>query len=228
MKTGLRREVQRLLYGLLLFIFTINTANSQSYKVRLAMIGNSITYGANLANPATESYPNQLSNLLSDIYGDTCVVGNYGVSARTMMKSAETPIWNELLFANAIKSVPDICLILLGTNDSKPYRWDAWGSEFLGDYLSMIDTFQFRNPNTKFIVCYPPPIWKEHNYGTTFDTKHNDSILVTNIIPAIDTVVQQTGAILMDFHTPFVDSVQLFPDYLHPSGRCRIGLCFLL
>lgn len=81
----------------------------------------------------------------------------------------------------------------------------------------MIDTFKFRNPYTQFIVCYPPPIWEGHPYGTTFENSHNDSILMTKIIPAIDTVVTETGAILIDFHTPFVDSIQYFPDKLHPN-----------
>ena len=180
-------------------------------------MGNSITYGAGLAIPATQCYPAQLSQMLAEIYGDTCEIKNYGVSARTMMRSAELPLWNESLFVSALKYVPDICLILLGTNDSKPYRWDAWGDEFRDDYLAMIDTFRFRNPYTKFIVCYPPPIWEGHPYGTTFSDSHNDSILVNCIIPEIDTVAKRTGAILIDFHTPFVDSMNLFPDKLHPD-----------
>ena len=205
-----------LLTPIFLCLLTI-PVHSQAYKVRMAMVGNSITYGATLSNPATESYPAQLSQMLSTVYGDTVDIQNYGVSGRTMMRSAENPIWIENAFKNALLSVPDICLIMLGTNDSKPYRWASWGDEFLDDYLTMIDTFQFRNPDTKFIVCYPPPIWPQHEYGTTFDDKHNDSILVTDIVPLIDTVVKRTGAVLIDFHTPFKDSVLLFPDYLHPN-----------
>lgn len=219
MKTDTTRELtQKLLFSLLVFTFMINNANSQAYKVRMAMMGNSITYGANLSSPATECYPAQLGLLLEGIYGDTCEIKNYGVSGRTMMRSSESPLWNESEFLSALKYVPDICLIFLGTNDSKPYRWDAWGDEFLGDYFAMIDTFKFRNPNTRFIACYPTPIWEGHPYGTTFSDSHNDSIVVNHIIPAIDTVVEETGAILIDLHTPFVDSLQLFPDKLHPNA----------
>ncbi|WP_258104214.1 GDSL-type esterase/lipase family protein [Marinoscillum sp. MHG1-6] len=192
-------------------------ANAQQYKVRMALIGNSITYGAGLDNPATENYGAQLGALLATSFNDTVEIMNYGVSAHTMMRSAELPIWNRDEFKNALEYVPDICLILLGTNDSKPYRWEAWGDEFLGDYLAMIDTFQFRNPNTKFIVCYPPPIWEGHPYGTTFDNSHNDSIVVDQIIPLIDLVAEQTGATKIDLHALLEDRLDLFPDKLHPN-----------
>lgn len=195
------------------------TENSQSHKVRIATVGNSITYGALLSRPAIESYPAQLNNMLAELYGDTVEVSNFSVSGRTMMRSAEDPIWVESQFSRALKFVPDICLILLGTNDTKPYRWESWGNEFLGDYQAMIDTFKYRNPNTKFIVCYPPPIWDGHTYGNTYATRHNDTVLVNKVLPAIDTIVQNNDAILIDFHTPFIDSVQLFPDFLHPSAQ---------
>lgn len=205
---------------LFLFVFLVVSGArvfSQSYQVRIATVGNSITYGAELDSPATECYPAQLQQLLAAVYGDTCLVQNFSVSARTMMRSSELPLWNEPEFMNALEYVPDICLILLGTNDSKPYRWEAWGDEFLSDYLAMIDTFKFRNPNTRFIVGDPPPIWPGHPYGSTFSERHNDSILVNYIIPLIDTVAERTGAMRIDFHTPFVDSIDLFPDQLHPD-----------
>ena len=220
MKKWIQRALYlNVLYSVFVLCLYFNPVYSQSYKVRIAMMGNSITYGAQLDNPSTECYPAQLSDMLSAIYGDTCEIMNYGVSGRTMMRSAENPLWNESQFMDALQYVPDICLILLGTNDSKPYRWDEWGDEFLDDYLAMIDTFKFRNPNTKFIACYPPPIWEGHPYGTTFENSHNDSIVINCVIPAIDTVVEQTGAILIDFHTPFVDSLDLFPDKLHPNAE---------
>lgn len=146
------------IYGLKVFFagillsLILHPAKSQEYKVRIAMVGNSITYGAKLDNPAEESYPAQLSLMLSEVYGDTCEIMNCGVSACTLMRSAENPLWDQAAFTNGLKFVPDICLIALGTNDTKPYRWDAWGDEFLDDYRAMIDTFKFRNQNTKFIV----------------------------------------------------------------------------
>jgi acyl-CoA thioesterase I len=218
----------KFLFTGILITFLINSTFSQAYKVRMVMIGNSITFGATLTAPATESYPGQLKTMLSSVYGDTVEIKNYGVSARTMLKNADNPYWKEPYFKTALKYVPDIVLICLGTNDSRPFIWDAWGSEYLADYQSMIDTFRYRNPDTKFIVCKPTPIWAGHIYGTNFSNSHNDSVLVNQIIPLIDTVAKRNGAILMDFHTPFTDSLQLFPDKLHPNAEGQKQIASLL
>jgi lysophospholipase L1-like esterase len=202
----------------LLALITAGSAFSQEkHQVRMAMVGNSITYGAGLPDPSLDCYPTQLDSMLRGIYGDTVLIRNYGVSGRTMLRATDYPIWNESAFRNALEFVPDICLILLGTNDSKPERWVQWGDVFFDDYMAMIDTFRFRNPNTQFILCYPPPIWEGHPYGTTYDNSHNDSVVVNHLIPLIDSVADAIGALRIDFHTPFVDSLQYFPDKLHPD-----------
>ena len=47
-------------------------------------------------------------------------VGNFGVSARTMLKNDDMPYWNEQSYTNSKTYLPDIVLIELGTNDAKP------------------------------------------------------------------------------------------------------------
>ncbi len=201
-----------------LIVVSMGLAFSQEkHQVRVAMVGNSITYGAGLPNPSLECYPTQLDSMLSQIYGDTVLIRNYGVSGRTMIRENANPIWNESAFRNALEFVPDICLIALGTNDTKPGPWSELGDQFFTDYMAMIDTFRFRNPDTRFIVCLPPPIWDGHPFGSTFETRHNDSVLVNHLFPLIDSVADATGSLLIDWHTPFVDSIQLFPDQLHPG-----------
>ena len=46
-----------------------------------------------------------------------------------------------------------------------------------------------------------------------------DSVIVNAIIPLIDSVAKVTGAAIMDYHTPFLDSAKLFPDYIHPNAE---------
>lgn len=192
-------------------LLTFSAAGQESYQVRMAMIGNSITYGSGLPSPGTQNFAAQLDNLLSNTYGDTVDVRNYGVSGRTLLRDTDKSIWKEFKFRQALEFVPDVCVILLGTNDSKPDYWSAYGTNFLNDYLHLIDTFQFRNPNTTFIVCYPPPIFPDAPYD------HSNTTLENEIIPLIDSVVTLTGAQLVDFHYAFADSVHLFPDKLHPD-----------
>jgi acyl-CoA thioesterase I len=185
-------------------------AFTQSYQVRIGCFGNSITFGQSLLNPATDSYPGQLQSQLQKVYGDTCLVENFGVPGADMLKKGDMPIWGQPRFWEGFQYAPDILLIMLGTNDSKSQNWDYYADEFYGDYISMIDTFLYRNPNTKLILCYPPPAFSE-SLGV------RDSVIVHGVIPTIDSVLKKYDGLLVDFHTPLVDSVVLFPDKVHPN-----------
>jgi hypothetical protein len=46
-----------------------------------------------------------------------------------------------------------------------------------------------------------------------------DSVIANGVIPAVNQVVDSTGADLIDFYSPLVDSVDLFPDKIHPSAE---------
>ena len=189
--------------------FAIN-CYSQEHQVRIGFFGNSLSVGWHLPNPSEECYPAQLDDMLTGIYGDTVVVKIFAVSGRTMLKKGDHPIWDEKLFAEGWAYAPDICFILLGSNDTKPQNWNNYGNEFFDDYLSMIDTFKIRNPRTKFIVSYPPRVF-ETTYGIS------DFVIVNGVIPAIDSIIKVRDAILMDFYHLLYDSAALFPDNVHPS-----------
>jgi acyl-CoA thioesterase-1 len=196
----------------MLLTITVLSANSQDYHVRIGFIGNSITFGVTLTNPKTECYPAQLGHMLQEKYGDTCILGNFAITTRTMLKHGDFPIWNDVEFRDAWKFAPEILLICLGTNDSKPQNWDLYGHEFYDDYKSMIDTFRIRNPHVQFLVCHPAPAYREV-WGI------RDSVIRNGVIPAIDSILDYSGATLVDFYTPLIDSVSLFPDYIHPNFR---------
>lgn len=199
-----------LLVAVLLWALPASFCKAQDYQVRIGFIGNSITAGTGLANPARDSYPSQFAQLMTAAFGDTCVVGNFGVSGRTMLKNGDFPIWKEASFTKARQFAPDIVFIVLGTNDTKPYNWDDHKGEFIGDYLSMIDTFKVRNPNTRFIICYPPPA-----FAVAYDIR--DSVILNGVIPAIDEILKKREAYLLDFYHPLLGSVSLFPDKIHPN-----------
>jgi acyl-CoA thioesterase-1 len=186
------------------------SAYSQGYHVRIGIIGNSITEGSGLTDPETQSYPAQLAPMLEEIYGDTCIVQNFGITTTTMLKNGNVSYWNSVQFEDYMEYAAEICIILLGTNDTKPVNWDEHGDEFIGDYLSMIDTIKTRNPHTKFFVGYPPPAFE-----IVYDIR--DSVILNGVIPAVDSVVAVTGAELIDFYHPLLDSVSLFDDKIHPN-----------
>ncbi len=202
--------MKKLYYSVLLLAVITFNLFSQDYHVRIGFIGNSITYGAGLPDPANQSYPAQLKAMLQEKFGDTCIVANYGISSRTMLKKGDYPFWNDKQFKDCWLFAPEILFICLGTNDSKPQNWDLYGNEYYNDYKSMIDTFRLRNPFTRFMVCYPPPA-----YDIVWGIR--DSVIVNGVMPAVDSIASYAGAVLVDFYHPLIDSVHLFPDKIHPD-----------
>ena len=84
-----------------------------SDTIRIACIGNSITYGARLANPAEGLYPAVLQHLFD---ANIITVKNFGISGSTMIRFGKPNVWQEL---DKIKSyLPNVVIIILGTNET--------------------------------------------------------------------------------------------------------------
>ena len=73
-----------LIYFLLLFLsIVLFDANGQNKDlVKIACVGNSITYGSDISNRENNVYPVQFQNILGDHY----LLKNFGVSGKTLLK----------------------------------------------------------------------------------------------------------------------------------------------
>jgi sialate O-acetylesterase len=77
----------------LLFFFCGIYSFSQK-TIKIACIGNSVTYGLTHKNPQPTSYPSQLQNLL----GEKFQVKNFGVSSTTLLKKGHKPYYKGSCF----------------------------------------------------------------------------------------------------------------------------------
>lgn len=177
-------------------------------KTRVACIGNSITYGMMLADPATESYPARLQQMLGDGYE----VGNFGKSGATLLRHGHRPYIAQEEWAKAKAFKGDIAVIHLGVNDTDPRNWPYYRDEFVSDYLALIDTLRQENPKCRIIIALLSPITHNHprfESGTQQWQKE--------IQEAIKTVARVGKAQLIDFHKPLYAYPQLIPDAVHPN-----------
>src|SRR3954451_2825248 len=86
-------------------------AAAPAAKIKVACVGDSITYGSGLKDRAKESYPVVLQGLLGDKYE----VRNFGVSGATLLKKGDKPYDKEKAYPQALDFRPDIVVIKLGT-----------------------------------------------------------------------------------------------------------------
>lgn len=179
----------------------------QEPVIRVACIGNSVTYGAGVAGRETNSYPAVLQRMLGDSYS----VGNFGRSGATLLKKGFRPYCLTEEFVAALAFRPDIAVIHLGLNDTDPRAWPEYGDEFISDYLWLIDTL--RSVGTReFYIARLSPIFNGHK---RFRAGTRD--WYWQIQERIEEVARLSGATLIDFYSPLKDRPDLLPDNLHPD-----------
>lgn len=176
--------------------------------VRVACIGNSITDGFGIDMASQRGYPAQLQQLLGDGYH----VKNFGVSGRTMLNKGDLPYQNELAWRDALAFRPDIVIIKLGTNDSKPENWQ-YNKGFKDDLQQMVDALQANKNNPRILLCTPIPAFKP-----TWNI--NDSVIVHGITPVINKVAKKNKLQVIDLHTLYAnDGDKMIDDGIHPDAK---------
>jgi len=181
------------------------STHSNTEKLRVACIGDSITEGTGLSNPSQDSYPVQLSSML----GTGWEVGNFGKKSATVLKSGTTPYWNTSKYVPSHDYNPDIVIIMLGTNDAKPINW-ASKSQFIGNYNELIQTYKNLLSQPRVYICYPPPVYSEVA-GIT------DARIKNEVIPKIAQIASSNGVEVIDIYTALSEKKSLFPDKVHPN-----------
>ena len=68
-------------------LFCVACIFSFSQPIKIACIGNSVTYGYGHTNPAITSYPAQLQKL----FGEKYLVKNFGYSGATLLRKGHNP-----------------------------------------------------------------------------------------------------------------------------------------
>jgi len=182
-------------------------ADADGGKIKVACVGDSITYGAGIDKRDINAYPAKLQTYLGAGYE----VRNYGSSGCTMLKKGDVPYWAQELFNDALKSAPDIVIILLGTNDSKPQNW-KFKDEFEANGTEMIRTFRDLPSKPRVIVCTPPPVFKAEQWGI------RRAVVKDEIIPGVQRISTATGCEVVDLYTPLVGRSKWFPDTVHPNA----------
>lgn len=187
-------------------IFFLSSLIALGAKTKVACVGDSITFGAGISDRAKNSYPAQLGVLLGNEYE----VRNYGVSARTMLSKGDHPYMKEKAYRDSLAFLPDVVIIKLGTNDSKPKNWEH-KADFVKDTKALVQIYKSLDSKPRIILCKPVPV---------FQTKWgiNEITLRGEMGKMLESVAMSEQVELIDLHMPLRGHAKHFPDSIHPNA----------
>lgn len=178
--------------------------------VKVACVGNSITYGSGIADREKDSYPVKLQQMLGDKY----LVDNFGKPGATLLNKGHRPYMQQKEFKDALAFAGDIVVIHLGINDTDPRNWPNYRDYFINDYRALIDSFRVVNPQCRVLIARLTPIADRHPRFESGTRDWHDEIQL-----AIENIAKYANVQLIDFHEPLYPYPYLLPDAVHPNAE---------
>lgn len=194
---------------LLLCLLLCTTAYAQK-KIKVACVGNSVTYGAGIDNREVNSYPAQLQRMLGEDYE----VMNFGKSGATLLNKGHRPYREQEEYKAALDFAGDLIVIHLGLNDTDPRNWPNYRDNFVADYLSLIESFRKVNPACKIWICRMTPISHRH---PRFKSGTRDWYWMEQA--TIEEIASLGNTGLIDLQAGLYNRPDLLPDALHPTAE---------
>ncbi len=189
-------------------------------QIRVACVGDSVTYGFGIPRFKANCYPAALQKLLGDGY----CVNNYGYSGRTACLMGDRPYRVETLCTKSRAFAPDIVVILLGANDSKPFNWDTevagmnvYPEQFEADLKELVSVYQELPSQPEVYVATPLPAYADNSGTVRYDIR--PEVITDEILPIVERVAEETAAPLIDLYSVFEGKTGLYSDGLHPTAE---------
>ncbi len=180
-------------------------------QIRVACVGDSITYGVQVKNWIRSAYPSVLGKLLGSDY----CVENFGYSGRTALSDGDKPYIKYRLYKKSIAFKPDIVIIMLGTNDTKEWNWKG-RDRYIRDYSRLIDTYLSLDSKPEVFIVVPPPAFE---IGGRVNFNINGEIIEKDLCPAAREIADALNLGLIDLHAAMRGRPELFADGVHPNAE---------
>lgn len=121
-----------------------------SGAIKVATVGDSLTYGYGLENREHDAYP----SILSDLLGSHYQVHNFGLSGRSLQSTADYPYFKEKNAKLSLESQADIVIIMIGSNDSRGPYWNR--ERFTNEYRAMVKNYLAMESQPDIYLVVPP------------------------------------------------------------------------
>lgn len=180
-------------------------------KKRIACVGDSITFGHGVRGKTEETWEYYLNGILGDAYQ----VVNYGASGRTLQKAGDQPYTRDHIFRRSLECRAEVYLILLGTNDAKPFNWNR--DRFEREYEAFVRNYTEQPDAPRVVLMTPPQVFGTDSRGmAAFGIQAG--ILDGEIVKAVKNAAEKMNLQVIDLHAYTEGHPEWFMDGVHPNA----------
>lgn len=182
--------------------------------IHVACLGDSITFGTGSADPSMQSYPVYYQRMLGYDY----YVEKYGVPSHSLIETDQPSFLNHDYFKKSANAKPDVVIVMLGTNDSRPTRWadsaykdwsdPARKQAFLDAGDKLVANYRAANPDVQIIFATCPTVPQAADWT---------ACIKNNIIPCLNEIAKKNNCLVIDIFSFTQKNVYMFAgsDRLH-------------
>lgn len=195
----------------------VNTEPKEG-QIKVACVGDSITYGHGISDWKNNSYPAVLQELLGEDYH----VANFGSSGACVNPDGDQPYVGRDIYKEALEYDADIIVFMMGTNDAKPENWtDA--ESFMEDYMALAATLTGGEnaPKIYFALCTEAYFTEDADISTGIAKYDIQPAVIDEIVEAIEQYAVTSDAVMeiIDVHSLSESHPEWFEaDGIHPNN----------
>ena len=182
----------------------------------IVALGDSITFGSGVKRTRkSDCWEAKLEKLLNGSHQ----VLNYGISGATLQDEGNKPYWNmpekqlQGYPQAALALNPEIILLMLGTNDTKPYNWNR------ERYKAQLDlrVKELKASGARLILMCPPfACPADGSEEVAFDIK-NETIR-DEVVPIVKKCAEDNQVECIDLYRLTDGHGEYFADGVHPNS----------
>ena len=188
---------------------------AEENQIKVACVGDSITYGHGVTPWHKNNYPAVLQELLGDGYN----VQNFGVSGTTAHSTGDQPYIETDIYKQSVEYNADILIFMLGSNDSKPENWtDA--ETFKKEYIALLDTYITEENSPQIYLGIPAKAFYEDENQTSGLTSYDiQGDIVEEIGVIVKEIAAERGYKYIDIYALTAENPKWFEaDFVHPNA----------
>ncbi|WP_304175833.1 GDSL-type esterase/lipase family protein [Pseudobutyrivibrio ruminis] len=194
-------------------LFNSGFFGGKDERIRVSCVGDSLTYGSGvLKTRDTDAYPAQLQIKM----GTDHLVSNFGLRNATASASGDLPYVESEEYQQSLKSKPDIVVLMLGTNDTKTYNWNA--SDYEAGLKELVESYQQLDTKpTVYLMRSPYCYSLDGSDVAEYDIQ--PAVVADELGGIVEKVAAETGVEVIDLYQLTEGQDELYTDGIHFNAK---------